>query len=248
MIRNVIFDLDDTLCTCGPYYNEKKEQFAVIASQRTGIEESVCRGVLEGIDSACTKALHGFNRQRFPKSFAGASAALDIMAGRKIDEKEVEMAYLLGESVFYEPYPLFEGVDNTLTNLSQKYVLFLCTLGDIDIQMSKIEKNNLYRFFDKDRIYIVSKKDSSAYEKIVNDHQLDKRTTVVVGDSIQRDIMAAQEAGLGAIWVSEGQNEIWLRDVVTRPKIIKKVALELESVLDLYAPPIPSNMPQNVLF
>lgn len=141
MITNLIFDMDDTLCECSPYYAKCKKAFIVQAHERTNIPSDVIKQILSGIDVACTSLPSGFGKERYPRSFAAASSVLDIIRGLPVDSQAAEQSYLLGDSVFNEPYPLFDGVLDTLQRLKQSgYRLFLYTKGDYEMQWKKITK------------------------------------------------------------------------------------------------------------
>jgi putative hydrolase of the HAD superfamily len=202
--------MDDTLSECSPFYAQCKENFVKFSTERTGIQKDVISKILDGIDVACTNLPTGFGKERFPRSFAAASAALDIIQGNPVNELAAEQSYMIGEEVFSADYPLYKGVVKMLTRYKAGgHQLFLCTKGDYTIQHSKIVLNGLDKIFDPGCIYIVPKKNGLAIERILLDHQLDPTDTVMIGDSIRDDIGAAHEAGILGIWVENQNKRVW---------------------------------------
>lgn len=205
MINHVILDLDDTLIACGKYYLAYKRTFAQAASVRTGLPESVCFAILQAIDLECTHLPDGWGRERFPKSFAAASLSLDVIAGIPVDTTASEQAYLLGESVFTAPYEVLPHTHTVLNELVQQgKTLYLYTKGDFTIQQTKINAHGLDQYIAKDRMYIVPAKSGDALRQIVQDHALDIKTCVMVGDSTRDDIGSAWDIGMRSILVQTG--------------------------------------------
>ena len=209
--ENVIFDMDDTLLDCSPFYLKCKQDFIADASRRTGIDVDVVGKILDGIDVACTNLPHGFGKERFPRSFAATSAVLDIILGNKVNADAADQSYLLGDSVFHAEYPLYPGVYERLDLLKNVlgFNLFLCTKGDYDVQNRKIIKNGLDKIFETDHIYIVPKKTGAELTRILQDHSLNPETTLMIGDSIRDDVGSALDAGITSVWVQNYGKRSW---------------------------------------
>lgn len=208
-MKNIIFDLDNTLIECGKYYLECYDRFAVETERRLGIPQEICKKVVKDIDVACTNLQHGFGKERFPRSFAAASAALDLISGNTLDLDMVELSYLLGESVFNAPYEEYPDAFKTVEAYSKSYKLFLWTKGDYEVQLKKITMHSLYRFFDRDKVYIVPKKDPEGLQQVLSDHNLTPSETIIVGDSIRDEIGSGNSLGLTTVWVKGNANSDW---------------------------------------
>lgn len=210
MIKNLIFDLDDTLVDCGVYYKQQQDKFAKYQHERTGLSETLIKRLREDIDVTFTQTPDGFNRVRFPRSFAATSTVIDIMLGNDIDEVAAYQSFELGDEVFNAMYPLVNGVEETLTEYRDAgHRLFLLTKGDFNVQSRKIELNQLSRWFDKERIYIVPQKKPEAMQRVIADHNLNLNETAVIGDSLRDDIAVAQKVGVTDIWISGRHNSAW---------------------------------------
>lgn len=211
MYKNWLFDLDDTLLVCGEYYVKCKNIFIDVAHQRTQIEKSIILDILHGIDKSCMNMQHGFAKHRFPRSFAATSAVLDMVQGNKIDEEAAERAFAIGDSVFRAPYVPIPGSIETLKWLRDEGAnVFIVTKGDFEIQQNKLEKNGLFEYIDRDKVYIDTTKNVTHFEKVMVDFSLQKEETIVVGDSIKDDIKSASILGLDSIWVAGEQDKSWI--------------------------------------
>jgi FMN phosphatase YigB (HAD superfamily) len=228
----LIFDLDNTLCRCSEYYSNAKNAFAEAAHQRTGIDKKVALEILDGIDHPCTR-LYGVNRKRFPTSFAAASVAIDMVMSYPMSFEASERSRATAEAVFSAEYPLYNGVFDALQLLKREdHPMFLCTMGDYEVQLTKIINNNLHLIFPANHIYIGEKKDAESFQNIINDFKLNVEETVIIGDSIGVDICPAVEVGAIPIQVING-DEVTMHDVeeCAPHKIIRSVT-ELPKILE----------------
>ena len=210
MIKTIIFDLDDTLLECSRYYQERKMMFAEQQSTRLGISTDICYKILTDMDITCTELDHGFSKHRFPRSFAAASAALDLICGKSVNESAAEESYMLGQSVFDAPYELVENAVNVLQSLKDDgYLLVLWTKGDYDVQTKKIVKNNLFQYFKREHVYITSKKTPECIKTILFDTKADPHETALIGDSLRDDIRCGNVMNVTTVWVRRSLNFNW---------------------------------------
>ena len=202
--KNLIFDMDNTLCDCSIFYKQKQQEFARYQAKRTNHPEEFCLELLRKIDVTFTSTPEGFSKNRFPRAFAATSATIDIMMGNEIDDAAAQHSWYIGDSVFNEPYQLFDGVFYMLQNYKNSgFQLFLLTKGDYDVQMRKVVNNGLDNIFDKDKIYVVPKKTDRELNRIVMDHYLVIDETVMIGDSMRDDIGSAQILGMESVLVED---------------------------------------------
>jgi putative hydrolase of the HAD superfamily len=73
-------------------------------------------------------------------------------------------------------------------------------------QTGKVERSGLKKHFTA--VEIVAEKDSAAYARVVEKHQLARSSTWMVGNSPKSDINPALAAGLHAIFVPHG--DTWI--------------------------------------
>ena len=106
-------------------------------------------------------------------------------------------------------HTLFSDVEDSLTNLREVYRLALVTNGAPDLQHEKIQGTNLARFFDAILIsgeMGVGKPDCRIFKLALEALTALSSETVMVGDSLTRDILGAQRAGLKGIWLNRSEN------------------------------------------
>lgn len=208
--KNLIIDMDGTLNRCAEYYIECQQRLADYQSSRTGIDRSVVLKLQEKIDVEFTPLPDGFKRDRFPRSFAATSATIDVMLNNPFNYDAFMISLQIGNDVFSAPYALFDGVSSRLHELRDSGLnLFICSKGDFDVQMNKVEKNDLYRFFPKEHIHIVPQKKQEHVEDILTQHSLHKDETMFIGDSIRDDISSANAAGIHSAWVYGDSQKKW---------------------------------------
>jgi putative hydrolase of the HAD superfamily len=110
-----------------------------------------------------------------------------------------------------QPIELIEGVEETLTELTQRHRLALFTKGHPDEQRMKVDRSGLGQLFS--HTAIVKEKDSPAYLNLIGEQGFDPASSWMIGNSPRSDINPALEAGLGAVlvphartWVLEHQD------------------------------------------
>ena len=100
---------------------------------------------------------------------------------------------------------VFSDVDATLTNLQNTYQLALVTNGVPDLQREKIQSTRLARYFDAILIsgeVGIGKPDSGIFLHALEVLAALPAESVMVGDSLTRDILGAQRAGIKGIWLN----------------------------------------------
>ena len=107
-------------------------------------------------------------------------------------------------------HTLFSDVEDSLTHLRGIYQLALVTNGAPDLQREKIQGANLARFFDTILIsgeVGVGKPDCRIFGLALGALAASPSETVMVGDSLTRDILGAQRAGLKGIWLNRSGSD-----------------------------------------
>ena len=107
-------------------------------------------------------------------------------------------------------HTLFSDVEDSLTNLRKVYRLALVTNGAPDLQREKIQGTNLARYFDTILIsgeVGVGKPDCRIFGLALDALAASPSETVMVGDSLTRDILGAQWTGLKGVWLNRLRND-----------------------------------------
>jgi len=122
----------------------------------------------------------------------------------------------------------YEEIMEELSNLKQKYQLILVSNTDCFSLPKVLEKYELEKYFTN--VFLscdlgMIKSDPRFFKKVLNELNLNINECVMVGDSIQSDIIAAKRLGIKAVLVDRRNT----RDFHPKIKNLK----ELENVLEL---------------
>jgi putative hydrolase of the HAD superfamily len=100
---------------------------------------------------------------------------------------------------------VFAESEQVLHNLKKNFRLALLTNGAPDIQGTKIDGSNLASFFDAIIIsgdHGFGKPDPRIFQLALKRLKVVAHEAVMVGDSLNRDITGARDAGLRTIWIN----------------------------------------------
>jgi putative hydrolase of the HAD superfamily len=100
---------------------------------------------------------------------------------------------------------VFAESEQILHQLKKDFSLALITNGAPDIQGAKIDGSNLANFFETMIIsggYGFGKPDRRIFQLVLEGLQVDAHEAVMIGDSLNRDIGGARDAGIRTIWIN----------------------------------------------
>ena len=197
MIRNVLFDLDDTLLD---FHRAEAEairytlkEFGIDPTDETialysKINRS-CWAKLETGEYTREEVLH----RRFDMLFAALGVTGDAHETQKLYE------YRLSFGAYY-----LDGAEELLDELHGKYRLYLATNGIVNVQSRRIKDSGIGKYFDgifvSERIGY-NKPDKRFFERAfseIPDFVLDE--TVIIGDTLPSDILGGINAGIRTIY------------------------------------------------
>ncbi|MFV8360107.1 YjjG family noncanonical pyrimidine nucleotidase [Flavobacterium sp. LS1P3] len=106
---------------------------------------------------------------------------------------------------------LFDGTFEVLEYLNQKYNLHIITNGFAEVQYKKINNSNIGSYFQT-----VTNSEMAGVKKpnpIIFDYALDlakakKENSIMIGDSLDADVLGALDAGLDAIFFNESKMHV----------------------------------------
>ena len=197
MIRNVLFDLDDTLLD---FHRAEAEairytlkEFGIDPTNETialysRINRS-CWAKLETGEYTREEVLH----RRFDMLFATLGVTGDAHETQKLYE------YRLSLGAYY-----LDGAEELLDELYGKYRLYLATNGIVNVQSRRIKDSGIGKYFDgifvSERIGY-NKPDKRFFEcafSEIPDFVLDE--TVIIGDTLPSDILGGINAGIRTVY------------------------------------------------
>jgi HAD superfamily hydrolase (TIGR01509 family) len=144
-----------------------------------------------------------------------------------IEEEKIDQLIGMWNKSWMLAYP-YEEVKETLTKLREKYQIILVSNTDNFSVLQVLEKFEMNNLFDKKflspQIGLI-KTNQNFFKHVLNDLNLNVEDCVMVGDSIQSDIMASKQIGMKAVLVDRRN----VRDYHPKIKNLK----EIEKVLDI---------------
>jgi putative hydrolase of the HAD superfamily len=227
----VIFDLDDTLILEESFAMASlREAIAVfpgidpVASQdmalesirsvwRSGADYGVCLELgfasWEGLWSdfsgnhAAVDGLHAWAPTYRSEAWVSVAAAfgVDDLALARAAANRFEVAQRAG-------HPVIDGMSSALAAVSARYPVGLLTNGPSDIQRLKLDQAGLSDAFG---VVVISgelgagKPSPKVFLGALDPLGARPEDSVMVGDSWERDIVGALDAGMRAVWIADGR-------------------------------------------
>jgi len=229
-LKAILFDLDDTLIVDEAASNEALEYTARTASEKFGVQaeqfkrDSVeiakslwaespvydhCRNI--GIsafeclwgnfsgDEEWLQQLHAWSNEFRPAVF---DAAL-----RRQDIDDPEAGPLLAEAFggFRRQLArLMPNATEVVAELAREYKLGLLTNGAPAFQRDKFHSSGLHHAFDAAVIsgdHGIGKPKPEIFQRLLSELEVSPEQAVMVGNSLERDIAGARNAGIRSIWI-----------------------------------------------
>ncbi|MDE0683099.1 MAG: HAD family hydrolase [Candidatus Poribacteria bacterium] len=235
-IRNILFDLDDTLIVEGAAadaaflatcehahekYNIDPEalhqsiRYHARELWRASATITYCRAIgissWEGLWARFLGNDPNLKRLRTWAPTYRHAAWFRALADHSVSDlslaEELSATFLLERRT---RHTLFSDVEDSLTNLRRIYQLALITNGVPDLQREKIQGANLAQYFDTILIsgeVGIGKPDCRIFRMALDALAASPSETVMVGDSLTRDILGAQQTGLKGIWLNRSGND-----------------------------------------
>ena len=248
-IKALLFDLDDTLMVDESVSHETFAHVAAIASSRFGVDPArfasdamstarehwaagECRPFCRSIGISAFECLWG--------GFTGESAELTALRNwatayrvgvfarvLELQAKEVPAdaaSFLSSEfaSTRRARQRLMPGARELMTELASSYQLALLTNGAPDLQREKIAASGLESFFNAIAVsgeHGIGKPKPEIFQRLLGELGVASSEALMVGNSLERDIAGARNAGIRSVWIrvpgSEEQAEVTPDHTVT---------------------------------
>lgn len=115
----------------------------------------------------------------------------------------------------YDEDEMVDDIEDLLSYLSNKYQIYAASNGIYDMQINRLKKSNLDKYF-KD-IFVsdkmgYEKPDKRFFEKIMNITKYSNKNLIMIGDSIKSDIIGAKNSGIKSIYFNKGNKKISDKD------------------------------------
>lgn len=241
-IRALLFDLDDTLAVDEAVSHETFAHVAAVASARFEVEparfatdamaiarslwaEGECRPFCRSIGISSFECLWGGFTGDSPELTAlrkwATAYRVEVFARslaaqeRNTSEDAAMMLSLEFASTRRARQRLLPGARELMAELVPSYKLALLTNGAPDLQREKIAASGLESFFQAIAVsgeYGIGKPKPEIFHRLLSELGVSADEVVMVGNSLERDIAGAKNAGIRSIWIrvpgSEEQAEV----------------------------------------
>ena len=241
MIREVIFDLDNTLILTNHHYDTAiiKSLFIMNAYFKNKFPSLERVLELQGeIDSKLRKELGYGDKKGFSnslvKTYEELCKRLKVQVNPKISDILFEV---IGEEPFkikcYEGQELMEGVEETLNFLQEQNCTMKIYTRGFNYQYEKVQFFDLYKWFNKDNIIVVPRKTPEDFKK----HISKLEEACFVTDS-KHDVLVGINSGIKTIHIPlpDLHNSTWDNDVdIPNSDLYKKFNNMLEFKENYYS-------------
>lgn len=222
-IKVVAFDADDTLWVNEPFFRSAEAKFFQILEKY--IEK---RDFQDELYANEVKNLHlfGYGAKGFMLSMI--ETALEL-TNYKISGQDIQIIINMGKEILSYPINKYEGIDDVLKTLGEKYKVICITKGDLLDQESKVARSGLGELFEE--VHVVNEKNPETYQNILNGHNIDVSEFIMIGNSMKSDVLPVVELGASAVHIPcEAQ---WAHEVVEPSIDQKEKFLELKKATEL---------------
>lgn len=198
MVKDILFDLDDTLFDF--HADEHVALEKTFASLNIPLDDAVCARYSE-INQAQWKALE---RGEITRDQVKLRRFELLFAELGYDSKQAAQAAKTYHERLAEDFHFMDGAPELLEELNGRYRMFLVSNGNLSVQEGRLKKSGIGCYFAGIFISEVlgAEKPSRrffdlAFSKIPD---FDPACAVIVGDSLTSDIRGGINAGVRTIW------------------------------------------------
>ena len=192
-LTTIGFDADDTLWHHETYFRLTQDRFAALLADYAAPEH-----LHERLLSAERRNLahYGFGVKGFVLSMI--ETALEV-TDAQVPASVIKDLLDAGREMLAHPIDLLPHAGDTIAALAGQYRLVLVTKGDLIDQERKLAQSGLGEMFDA--VEIVSDKTTATYQAIFARHGTGAAQAMMVGNSLNSDVIPALGAGSWGVHV-----------------------------------------------
>lgn len=194
------------------------------------------------------KTLEKFNLKFKEEDFSYFNKVNDILWTKQklgeinIKEVFIKRDYLMGKyfnldierglfndlfvKFLYDEIEMVDGIEDLLLYLSDKYKIFTASNGIYKMQENRLKKSNLYKYFDKifvsDKIGF-EKPDKKFFQKIMDLTKFSNDDLIMIGDSIESDIIGAKNSKIKSIYFNKEDKKISDKNFTYQVKSLSEI-------------------------
>ncbi|GEC72416.1 putative hydrolase of the HAD superfamily [Flavobacterium flevense] len=207
-IKDVFFDLDHTLWDFDKNSKITFENIFARNHPAVLIESFITHYI--PINQACWKLYQYDKITHQQLRYDRLKLSFDAI-GYKITDEAIALISDEYIELLTENNHLFDGTVEILNYLSQKYKLHVITNGFAHVQVKKINNAKLNPYFatvTNSEMAGVKKPNPIIFEYALDLAKAKKESSIMIGDSIEADVLGALDAGIDAIYFNESRQDI----------------------------------------
>ncbi len=194
--RVIAFDGDDTLWHNERLFSMTQNRFCALLTRHVDIPTQVLHARLLETERR-NLSIYGHGIKGFVLSMV--ETAIDVTE-KRIPAEDIQTILAFGRTIIEHPIELIEGAREVLESLrARDHELWLIAEGDLFDQESKIARSGLVPLFDT--IEIVSKKDQTTFQRLLNRYGVTPDEFLMVGNPLRSDVLPVVEIGGRAVHV-----------------------------------------------
>ena len=189
-ITTIAFDADDTLWVNEPYFQEAEKQFCSLLENylpQHRISQELFKTEMKNLH------LYGYGIKGFLLCMMETA---NRVSNRTVSSDVIDKIIKIGHELLEKPIELLQGVQETLEQLKDDYILIVATKGDLLDQERKLKNSGLEHYFH--HIEIMSDKKVSDYQKLLKHIDCQPENFLMIGNSIKSDIIPVLDLGANA--------------------------------------------------
>lgn len=189
-ITTIAFDADDTLWVNEPYFQEAEKQFCSLLENylpQHRISQELFKTEMKNLH------LYGYGIKGFLLCMIETA---NRVSNRTVLSDVIDKIIKIGHELLEKPIELLQGVQETLEQLKDDYILIVATKGDLLDQERKLKNSGLEHYFH--HIEIMSDKKVSDYQKLLKHIDCQPENFLMIGNSIKSDIIPVLDLGANA--------------------------------------------------
>ena len=192
--QTLLIDADDTLWENNVYFERAIAAFIGYLNHQTYSPFQV-REALNAVERETILA-HGYGLSSFRRSLVSCFERLSACPPSQDQRRSIEG---FAQTIAHQEIELLPGVSHTLSALAGRHRLMVMTKGNPAEQADKLARSGLAPHFAA--VEIVAEKDPPTYRAVIERHELEPRTSWMIGNSPKSDINPALAAGLHAVFL-----------------------------------------------
>lgn len=206
-IKDVFFDLDHTLWDFDKNSKITFETIFTRSHPRVSIDTFIEHYI--PINQACWKLYQYDEITHQQLRYDRLKLSFDAI-DYEISDAEIDVVAQEYIDLLTENNHLFDGAFEILEYLNKKYKLHVITNGFAHVQVKKLTNANLNAYFStvtNSEMAGVKKPNPIIFEFALDLAKAQKETSIMIGDSIDADVLGALDAGIDAIYFNENKLE-----------------------------------------